>query len=81
MERHKNERVTYVRVDFEDKYIYLKNDTWAVGWYPNIWEYRAHELLFSKPCWGYQRIKRMLELPQDKKINVWYFKKRGNENV
>ena len=81
MENHKDERGTYARVDFEDKYIYLKNDTWAVGWYPNIWEYRAHELLVSEPQWHYQRIKRMLELPRDKKINVWYFKKRGNKNV
>ena len=78
MESHKDERVTYARVDFEDKYIYLKNDTWATEW----GEYRAHELLFSKPhYWYYQRIKRMLELPRDKKNNVWYFKKRGNKNV
>ena len=26
MENHKDERITYARVDFEDKYIYLKND-------------------------------------------------------
>ena len=80
MKNTQTERVTYVRVDFEDKYIYLKNNVWATGWHPNTWEYRAHELLFSSPHWYYQRIKKMLELPPDKKVNVWYFKriqKRG----
>lgn len=81
MENLKDKKVTYVRVDFEGKYIYLKNDVWAIKWPPNIWEYRAYELLFSRPCWRYQRIKRMLELPRDKKVNVWYVKKRGNKNV
>lgn len=78
MKRPEDERVTYVRVDFEDKYIYLKNDVWAIKRPPNIWEYRAHELLFSRPRWYYQRIKKILELPRDKKINVWYSKHRQN---
>ena len=79
MKSPKDEKITYVRVDFEDKYIYLKNDVLVTEWYPNT-EYRARELL-RRPLWRYQRIKKMLELPRDKKINVWYFKKRGNENV
>ena len=60
------ERITYARVDFEDKYIYLKNGVLVKDWYPNT-EYRARELL-RRPLWCYQRIKRMLELPRDKKL-------------
>lgn len=70
--------MTYVRVDFEDKYIYLKNDVRAIGYHPpGTWEYRAHELLFSRPRWYYKRIKRMSNLPQGKKVNVWYFKQNA----
>lgn len=69
-----DKELTYVRVDFEDKYIYLKNDVWASGSYTNIYEYRAHELLFSRPHWYYRRIKRILQSPPDKKVNVWYMK-------
>ena len=68
----------YVRVDFDDVYIYLENNTWAVSWFPNKWEYRAKELL-KPPMWGYKRIKRMAKLPLDKKVNVWYNKSRKRE--
>lgn len=68
----------YARVDFDDCYIYLENNTWAVGWLPSKWEYRAKELL-KLPMWRYKRIKRMTKLPLDKKVNVWYHKSRKRE--
>lgn len=70
----------YVRVDFDDCYIYLENTVWTVGWLPTQWEYRAKELL-KPPMWNYKRIKRMSKLPLDKKVKVWYNKsRRRNKN-
>lgn len=63
----------YVRVDFDNCYIYLENTVWAVGWHPSKWEYRARELM-QPPMWGYKRIKRMSKLPLDKTVNRWYNK-------
>lgn len=50
----------YVRVDFDNYYIYLENTVWAVSWHPSKWEYK--------------RIKRMSKLPLDKTANRWYNK-------
>lgn len=66
----------YVRVDFEDSYIYLANTILALAWNGSE-EYRAKELLYQRPMWHYQRIKRMDVLPIDKKVNVWYNKIKG----
>ena len=63
----------YVRVDFEDSYIYLANTILALAW-DGSEEYRAKELLYQRPMWHYQRIKRISKLPIDKKVNVWYNK-------
>lgn len=63
----------YVRVDFDDCYIYLENTIWAVGWHPSKREYRARELM-RPPMWKYKRIKRMSKLPLDKTVNKWYNK-------
>jgi hypothetical protein len=65
----------YVRVDFEGCYIYLANTILAVAG-DGSEEYRARELLYQRPMWHYQRIKRMSKLPIDKKVNVWYNKCR-----
>lgn len=56
----------FVRVDFQDKYIYLENTILCTS------GYRAKELL--EHSWAYQRIKRMGKLPLDKKANIWYNK-------
>ena len=66
----------YVRVDFDDCYIYLANTVPAVAWDGSD-EYRAKELLYQRPMWHYQRIKRMDVLSIDKKVNVWYNKIKG----
>ena len=63
----------YVRVDFDNCYIYLANTVPAVAWNGSD-EYRARELLYQRPMWFYKRIKRMDTLPIDKKVNVWYNK-------
>lgn len=65
----------YVRVDFEDSYIYLANTILALAWNGSE-EYRAKELLYQRPMWHYQRIKRISKLPIDKKVNVWYNKSK-----
>lgn len=65
----------YVRVDFEDSYIYLANTIPALAW-DGSEEYRAKELLYQRPMWAYKRIKRISKLPIDKKVNVWYNKSR-----
>ena len=65
----------YVRVDFEDSYIYLANTILALAWNGSE-EYRAKELLYQIPMWHYQRIKRISKLPIDKKVNVWYNKSK-----
>lgn len=65
----------YVRVDFEDGYIYLANTILALAW-DGSEEYRARELLYQRPMWHYQRIKRISKLPIDKKVNVWYNKSK-----
>ena len=65
----------YVRVDFEDSYIYLANTILALAWNGSE-EYRARELLYQRPMWRYQRIKRISKLPIDKKVNVWYNKSK-----
>ena len=65
----------YVRVDFEDSYIYLANTILALAWNGSE-EYRARELLYQRPMWHYQRIKRISKLPIDKKVNVWYNKSK-----
>jgi hypothetical protein len=68
----------YVRVDFDDCYIYLQNDILAVAWngHGRTPQYRATELLHQRPPWAYKRIKRISKLPIDKKVNVWYDKHR-----
>ena len=71
----------YVRVDLDDCYIYLENNTLALDCHWRAPQYRAKELL-KKPAWWYKRIKRMSKLPIDKKVNVWYNKdtnQGGNE--
>ena len=72
----------YVRVDLDDCYIYLENNTLAYSADMKTQEYRAKELL-KKPMWWYKRIKRISKLPIDKKVNVWYHKdtnQGGNTN-
>ena len=66
----------YVRVDEQDSYIYLENDTLAKASDMQTPQYRAHELLNARPKWWYIRIKRLSKLPLDKKVNVWYNKSR-----
>lgn len=64
----------YVRVDFDDCYIYLLNNILGFAWDGRTPQYRAIELVRQRPMWAYKRIKRMDVLPIDKKVNVWYNK-------
>jgi hypothetical protein len=66
----------YVRVDFDDCYIYLQNNILGYAWDGDVCtpQYRATELVRQRPMWAYKRIKRMSKLPIDKKVNVWYNK-------
>lgn len=70
----------YVRVDFEDCYIYLQNNILGFAWDSRTPQYRAIELMHQRPMWAYKRIKRISKLPIDKKVNVWYNKyRKGGE--
>lgn len=66
----------YVRVDFDDCYIYLQNNILGYAWDGDVCtpQYRAIELVRQRPLWAYKRIKRISKLPIDKKVNVWYNK-------
>lgn len=68
--------MSYVRVDFEDKYIYLVNNILGFACDGRTPQYRAIELVRQRPMWAYKRIKRISNLPLDKKVNVWYHKSR-----
>ena len=68
--------MSYVRVDFEDKYIYLVNNILGFASDCHTPQYRAIELVRQRPMWAYKRIKRISVLPLDKKVNVWYHKSR-----
>ena len=62
--------MSYVRVDQVDKYIYFLNDiVFESG------RVRSRYLLKAKrfPC---IRMKKISDLPLDKKVNVWYHKSR-----
>lgn len=67
----------YCRVDYDNCYEYLENDT-PVYFYepfknkPTIIEYRNASLL--KNNYKYNRIKRLKALPPGKKINTLYHK-------
>lgn len=71
--------MTYVRIDTKDKYIYFENDTFICErYYPmrgkpyqqNI--YRSQYTL--KECYKCIRMTKKREIPNDKKVNVWYKK-------
>lgn len=64
----------YVRVDFENCYIYLQNNILGTACDNRTPQYRAIELMRHHPMWAYKRIKRIPKLPIDKKANIWYHK-------
>ena len=68
----------FCRIDYYNgTYEYLKNDTpiyHKTDTGETIIEYRNHTLMENN--YLYQRIKRISKLPEEKKINVLYRKKR-----